>query len=145
MEERDILTNETAEDTLRNPAWEVVPELEDEAEELWEDAQTVGMAALARAIHQNGAVALLQLCYAGLCSKDPAAAQVGPSEEYYDMTRLARPLTGEEIRRIQQQHLEAALRAREAGFDGVEVHGTHGYLFCRFMDRVSNRRRDEYR
>ncbi|MBQ5755616.1 MAG: NADH:flavin oxidoreductase [Oscillospiraceae bacterium] len=111
---------------------------------LWEDEQIEGAAALAEAIHQSGAVALLQLCYAGLCSKDPASAQVGPSEEYYDITRLARPLTVEEIHTIQRQHVEAALRAKAAGFDGVEVHGTHGYLYCRFMDRVSNRRRDEY-
>ena len=56
MEERDILTNETAEDTLRNPAWEVVPELEDEAEELWEDAQTElkrGVAAVKEWLHNT--------------------------------------------------------------------------------------------
>ena len=111
---------------------------------LWEDEQIEGAAALAAAIHQSGAVALVQLCYAGLCSKDPASAQVGPSEEYYDITRLARPLTVEEIHAIQRRHVEAALRAKAAGFDGVEVHGTHGYLYCRFMDKVSNRRRDEY-
>ena len=40
MEENVVLTNESAEDTLHNPAWEVVPELEDEAEELWEEAET---------------------------------------------------------------------------------------------------------
>ena len=79
---------------------------------LWEDEQIEGAAALAAAIHQSGAVALVQLCYAGLCSKDPASAQVGPSEEYYDITRLARPLTVEEIHTIQRRHVEAALRAR---------------------------------
>lgn len=56
MEERDMLTNETAEDTLNNPAWEVVPELEDEAEELWEEAQSElkrGVAAVKEWLHNT--------------------------------------------------------------------------------------------
>jgi len=56
MEENVVLTNESAEDTLHNPAWEVVPELEDEAEELWEEAETElkrGIAAVKEWLHNT--------------------------------------------------------------------------------------------
>ena len=53
-------------------------------------------------------------------------------------------LTVEEIERIIEQFGDCALRAKKAGFDGVEVHGGHGYLIAQFMSSYSNKRFDKY-
>jgi 2,4-dienoyl-CoA reductase-like NADH-dependent reductase (Old Yellow Enzyme family) len=55
-----------------------------------------------------------------------------------------RALTQDEIRSIIQKFGSAAAKAKEAGFDFVEVHGAHGYLPCQFFSGVDNKRRDEY-
>lgn len=111
---------------------------------LWCDGQIEGMSRLAAAIHDAGAVAMVQLCYAGAPSRDPAAKKIGPSPEYFDGTRLSRAAEEEEIPQIEAAHAEAARRAMEAGFDGVELHATHGYLYSRFLDPVCNRRTGRY-
>jgi 2,4-dienoyl-CoA reductase-like NADH-dependent reductase (Old Yellow Enzyme family)/thioredoxin reductase len=55
-----------------------------------------------------------------------------------------RPLTRDEIRRLVEAHIEAAARAKEAGFDGVDIHCAHGYLVPEFFSPLFNRREDEY-
>jgi 2,4-dienoyl-CoA reductase-like NADH-dependent reductase (Old Yellow Enzyme family) len=57
---------------------------------------------------------------------------------------LCRAMTGEEIRQTVQQFAEGARRAREAGLDGVELHGANGYLITQFLSSGINDRKDEY-
>jgi len=57
---------------------------------------------------------------------------------------LPRELTVEEIGEIEDLFAQAALRAKEAGIDTVELHGAHGYLMAQFMSRYSNTRTDAY-
>ncbi len=57
---------------------------------------------------------------------------------------VPRPLTIEEIRATVNDYRTAAANAKEAGFDGVEVHGANGYLINQFLDSKTNRRTDEY-
>ena len=57
---------------------------------------------------------------------------------------MPRELTLAEIERIVEQFGDAALRAKKAGFDGVEIHGGHGYLVSEFMSSYSNKRFDRY-
>lgn len=114
---------------------------------LWEDGQTEGLARVAEAIHAEGAVAVLQLCYTGVSSKDPAADETSASPEYYRRGTklcLSHPLTEAEIRALQTAHVEAAVRAVKAGFDGVEIHCSHEKLLGRFFDTVTNHRTDQY-
>lgn len=53
-------------------------------------------------------------------------------------------LTVEEIYKVIEKFGDAACRGKKAGFDGVEIHGSHGYLINQFMSPFSNKRTDEY-
>lgn len=114
---------------------------------LWEDGQIEGLSKIAAAIHAEGAKAILQLCYTGVSSKDPAADLTSASPEYYLRKSgmvLSHAMTAEEIRAMQLAHQSAAARAAKAGFDGVELHCSHEKLMGRFFDAVTNTRTDQY-
>ena len=57
---------------------------------------------------------------------------------------MAREMTVEEIETVSESFAQGALRAKTAGFDGVELHGAHGYLMAQFLSPYTNRRSDEY-
>ena len=57
---------------------------------------------------------------------------------------MPRELTIEEISEIIKLFSQAAVRARRAGFDGIEVHAAHSYLLSQFLSPYSNKRRDKY-
>lgn len=107
--------------------------------------------ALADTIHQNGAKVFVQINHAGSAA-DPAITgvpAVGPSAIAHPHTRHQKgqdvqALTAEQIHQITQQFVRAAVRVKEAGFDGVEIHCAHGYLLNQFYSPLSNKRDDEY-
>ena len=105
------------------------------------------------AIHATGAKVLQQLNHNGrllTSSKELKTAvtgvsAVGPSAiPHLSTGEVPRVLTVEEIKELIEKFGQAARRAKEAGFDGVELHGTHGYLINQFFSLYSNRRTDEY-
>jgi 2,4-dienoyl-CoA reductase-like NADH-dependent reductase (Old Yellow Enzyme family)/thioredoxin reductase len=108
--------------------------------------------AFTSAIHATGAKVFQQLNHNGrllTSSKDLKTAvtggAVGPSPVPHLVTgEVPKVLTGEEIRNLVEKFGQAARRAKEAGFDGVELHGTHGYLINQFFSLYSNRRTDKY-
>ncbi len=113
----------------------------------WEDAQDAGLEELARIIHQGGAKAVLQLCHAGrqTTSKLAGAQPVAPSPiPCPRMREMPRELTVDEIGELVEVFARAAGRARDSGFDAVELHGGHGYLINQFLSPYSNKRTDEY-
>lgn len=57
---------------------------------------------------------------------------------------VPREMTLEDIRRVQQKFIDAAVRCKKAGYDAVELHGAHGYLIAQFFSKYYNRRTDEY-
>jgi len=69
--------------------------------------------------------------------------RAGPSE-YGEAGWKARALNIDEIREIVDAFGDAAQRSMDAGFDGVQIHGAHGYLVSQFLSRLANRRTDEY-
>jgi 2,4-dienoyl-CoA reductase-like NADH-dependent reductase (Old Yellow Enzyme family) len=66
---------------------------------------------------------------------------VAPSD---DAETGARALTGAEVEQLTEDFIAAAVRAEEAGFDGVELHGAHGYILCAFISPETNRRTDAW-
>ncbi|HOT27474.1 MAG TPA: NADH:flavin oxidoreductase [Candidatus Ozemobacteraceae bacterium] len=114
----------------------------------WPSDCVAGFAKIADAIRSRGAAAFLQLHHAGRQSLTPPAGQyvVGPSAVSCPvLNNPTRALSGEEIKRLVVAFTEAAGKASEAGFDGIELHGAHGYLLHQFCSPLTNRRRDEYR
>ncbi len=105
-----------------------------------------GLNSLAEAIHQGGARASIQLHHGGRLARTAFSGSqpVGPSALAGPGGEIPKPLSVEEIGEIVDRFAEAALRAKKAGFDGVEIHGAHGYLIDQFLSRASNQRRDGY-
>jgi len=114
---------------------------------IWADKFIPGLRYLAESIRKHGARAAIQLHHAGRQTtfQTTGYQPVAPSEIPCPICRdMPRSLTIEEIKGIVEAFGHAARRAREAGFDAVEIHGTHGYLINQFLSPYSNKRTDEY-
>ena len=108
---------------------------------IYDDALIPGLEKLAKGIHGVDAPAVLQITHAGgVANKKVINAEpAGPSA-----TGKSRELQESEMLTIADDFALAAGRAVKAGFDGVELHGAHGYLLCQFLSPLMNRRGDAY-
>lgn len=108
-----------------------------------DDRHIPGLTRLAGALRANGTHAVLQLHHAGM--RSPVAVigrqAICPSDH---AETNARAMTPTEIERTRDDFIAAARRCEKAGFDGVELHGAHGYLLCQFLSPEMNRRDDQY-
>lgn len=104
-----------------------------------------GLNELVEAIKTQGANTMLQLNHGGGQSRFEIMNMkpVAPSAVPYP-TSMPRELTLKEIEEIIEAFGEAGKRAKMAGFDGVEIHGAHGYLICEFQSPYTNKRNDKY-
>ena len=108
-----------------------------------------GLSRLVEAVHAGGAKVMAQLVHAGSKANpdlfwEPAEIW-GPSAVADPLTgRVPKEMTQDDIRRAVDAYANAALRCRRAGFDGVQLHGAHGYGINQFLSGASNRRADEY-
>lgn len=110
---------------------------------IFSDDHLPGLARLASAIKAAGSIAVVQLHHAGMRSPKDLIGQapVCPSD---DAETGARALTGPEVAQLIEDFIAAAERAEKAGFDGVELHGAHGYVLCQFLSPEINKRTDAY-
>ncbi|MQW91906.1 alkene reductase [Acinetobacter wanghuae] len=124
---------------------------------LFTDAQVEGWKTVTQAVHDKGGLIVAQLWHVGRVS-DPEllngetpvsasnvkqAGQVSLLRPKRDFV-APRPLEIEEIQKIIEQFKQAAIRAKQAGFDGVELHGANGYLIDQFLQTKTNKRTDIY-
>jgi len=107
------------------------------------DIHVEGLARLAQAIKAAGSLAAVQLHHAGMRSP-PALIGATPVSPSADAETGARELSLAEVEQLAADFVAAAVRAERAGFDGVEIHGAHGYILCAFLSPEINRRRDRY-
>lgn len=113
---------------------------------LYDDEFIPGFRKIADMLHQGGAVAIQQIFHGGRyggVSLD-YALQPSPVPQTLLHFRPPRQVTKEDIRSVIQQHVDAARRAMEAGFDGVEHTAFMGYLLANFLSPYTNTRTDEY-
>jgi 2,4-dienoyl-CoA reductase-like NADH-dependent reductase (Old Yellow Enzyme family) len=109
----------------------------------WDDNQIEGLRKITDACHKHGSVVLLQIHHAGLTTRKAVSEfAYGPSVDP-DNSRSVE-LTVDQIHKIRDEFITAAIRAEKAGFDGVELHGAHGYLLTQFASSAINHRTDEY-
>ncbi len=108
---------------------------------IYDDNLIQGLEKLLGSIHAVGTPAVIQITHAGKNSKteitglEPVApSPIGPAQE----------LRSKEIEDLSDAFAKAAERAMKAGFDGVEIHGAHGFLINQFFSPLTNQRRDKY-
>jgi 2,4-dienoyl-CoA reductase (NADPH2) len=98
-------------------------------------------------IHEDGAKVAVQLYMAGAYSfaSMKGLPLLAPSEfSSYFTRQMTTPMTLDDIKRVQEDFVQAARRGKEAGFDAVEVLASAGYLICQFLSPKTNKRDDEY-
>jgi 2,4-dienoyl-CoA reductase-like NADH-dependent reductase (Old Yellow Enzyme family) len=98
-----------------------------------------GLKKLAEVIHEKGACTVVQIAHSGSRS---SVANIRPLAPSYD--GRSKELTKDEIKAVVTEFARAAERVVLAGFDGVELHGAHGFLLNQFFSPLTNRRLDEY-
>jgi 2,4-dienoyl-CoA reductase-like NADH-dependent reductase (Old Yellow Enzyme family) len=101
---------------------------------------------LCQTVHRSDAKLIVQLCHAGVKAliSDDFPIPLGPSFLPLKDGHFAKALDTFEIDQIVEDFASAALRAKKAGADGVQVHGAHGYLLSQFLSPYENKRDDEY-
>lgn len=109
------------------------------------------------AVHQEGSKIIIQLMHAGALSQGnrftketlgPSSVQPkGEQMKFYGgdgLFKMPKEATKEDITEVVNGFVEASKRAKEAGFDGIEIHGANGYIFDQFLTDYTNKRSDEY-
>ncbi len=100
-------------------------------------------------VHRVGGKIIPQLIHAGIARENVpqpagAAPSISPSGlDVYGEVK-GKPMTIQQIREAVQAFADAALQAKQLGFDGIELHGAHGYLIDQFLWETTNQRTDEY-
>jgi len=115
---------------------------------LWNDEQIEKNIEFTDRIHKLGSKVFCQIYHAGRQAHQGVNGGVqpmAPSPIPCAIKReLPRALRVDEIKQIIEDFGDCALRAKKAGFDGVEIHSGHGYLLAEFLSPYSNKRTDEY-
>ncbi len=116
---------------------------------IWRDACVPSLRRLAERIRSGGAAAVIQITHAGAASDRELIGEqpIAPSAVPLPLrggADVPRAIAREDIPRLVAAFAEGARRAKEAGFDGVELHGAHGFLLNQFYSPLTNTRDDEY-
>lgn len=114
---------------------------------IYDDRFIPGLKELTDRIHEAGGKACIQIWHAGRQTRSSLSGYqvVAPSSIPCPVNKeMPKALSIEEIEELINAYASAAERAQRAGFDGVEVHGAHGYLITQFMSPLANKRQDDY-
>ena len=110
---------------------------------IFSDKHIDGHKKLTTTIKKHGSLVVCQLHHAGM--RSPAELLEGKAVCPSDNKKQdARGLSLEEVKALRDAFIQAAIRAKESGYDGVEIHGAHGYILTQFLSAEINHRTDEY-
>ena len=110
-----------------------------------EDSVIPAYRRLTEAVHAGGAAIFAQLNHAGAQAQAAGLPALSPSGiAVREQNAPSQSMSAQDIDRVRERFVSAALRAKAAGFDGVELHSAHGYLLNQFYSPLTNRRTDEY-
>ena len=113
---------------------------------IYKDDLIPGLQKMTEAVHRNGGKIVTQLAHAGAFAFRKATGltplAVSYTGKYTKETH--KELSEEDIKELVAAFAQAARRAKQAGFDGVEIHGAHGYLLSQFLSPLFNKRTDKY-
>jgi 2,4-dienoyl-CoA reductase-like NADH-dependent reductase (Old Yellow Enzyme family) len=111
----------------------------------WDERAVPHLARVAAPVKAQGAIALLQLAHnGGVTTGRASRLPVWTPSHVVDNLEAPTPLEEDDIRELVAHFARSARHAVEAGFDGVEIHGAHGYLIHEFLSPASNRRTDAW-
>ena len=110
---------------------------------IWSDDHLPRLTELASAIRARGSLSSVQLHHAGIRSPREVIGE-DPQGPFADVETGSRALSAAEVAQLRDDFIAAAVRADQAGFDGVEIHGAHGYILAQFLDAEHNQRTDGY-
>lgn len=110
---------------------------------IFSDDLISGHQRLTQEIKKHGSLAVIQLHHAGMRSPKELIGQAPVCPSDNDKTG-ARALSLEEVKQLKTDFIDAAVRAQKCGYDGVDIHGAHGYILAQFLSAEINHRTDEY-
>lgn len=110
---------------------------------IYDDSQIEGHQRLVKGIKANNSLAIIQLHHAGMRTSENLIGQqpVCPSS---NEKHNSRSLSLKEVYQLRDDFIAAAIRAQKSGYNGVEVHGAHGYILTQFLSSDINKRDDQY-
>ena len=110
---------------------------------IFNDDHIEGHQRLSSKIKAYGSLAVIQLHHAGMRSPADVIHQAPVCPSANEKTG-ARALSLKEVEQLRDDFIAAAIRAKKSGYDGVEVHGAHGYILTQFISKDINKRTDAY-
>jgi 2,4-dienoyl-CoA reductase-like NADH-dependent reductase (Old Yellow Enzyme family) len=113
---------------------------------LTDDSSISGLERLTGTVHLHGAKIIAQLNHASSQIFSPPQGPVYAPSDVIDPVSGIKPtpFTKEQIQELVVEFGDASVRAKKTGFDGVQIHGAHGYLLNKFLSPAFNERTDEY-
>lgn len=113
---------------------------------IWDDDHIKGLKQIVEAVHKEDCKILIQIQYSGLTGISENSLSPSPykHEIFGRSYEVKQEMTVDEIKSIQNDYVQAARRAYEAGYDGVELHGSRSFLICQFLNSSVNKRTDAY-
>lgn len=113
---------------------------------IYKDSLIEGLRQMTQAVHDRGGRIVLQMAHSGCLANPQLTGQdpLGPSNVEGFSKSPCRAMTTKDIQDLIEAFGQAARRAKEAGFDGVQLHSAHGYLMNQFISPLFNKRTDSY-
>jgi 2,4-dienoyl-CoA reductase-like NADH-dependent reductase (Old Yellow Enzyme family) len=112
----------------------------------YDDNLLPGLERMTYFVHRAGSPVVMQLVHGGLFSAPilSGSTPLGPSSLEIPDGKIGKEMSKPDIEEVVNAFRNSAVRAKEAGFDGVQIHAAHGWLLSQFLSPFFNKRKDEY-